>query len=65
MEDVIKIPVKINKTMANVSRVAAEGETPTHRFTMGFGEPASPSLFENIEVCRPLFGKLNPKSQCD
>lgn len=63
MEDLIKVPVSINMQMSNRARLAREGETPTHRFTMDFGEPRSPSLFENIEACRPLFGKLNQKSR--
>lgn len=44
------MPLSYNKSPNRVKRIAKEGETPTVNFTMALGKPASPSLYEGINI---------------
>lgn len=57
----MKVIARIQERRIGLARLAKEGETPTHSFVKNFGK-AAPSLFENIEACRPFFGKLDQSS---
>ncbi len=53
-----KMDVVLRQSEANLARLAAENEEPTHRLKIKYSDPATPSLYANIEQCRPLFGKF-------
>ncbi|XP_043282101.1 uncharacterized protein mRpS34 [Venturia canescens] len=46
-----ELPVWLNTSGNKTYRLAKEGETPTKKFTIGLGEPATPSLYAN---CKPI-----------
>lgn len=46
-----ELPIYLNQTGNKKYRLAEEGETPSVKFTMGLGKPATPSLYAN---CKPI-----------
>lgn len=52
-----KMKLLLNNCDNNNYRFASDGETPTHSINYNSWSRVTPSLFENIDECRDIFGE--------